>query len=133
MTSTAQNQRTALERAAHISLFTWRRAEPSDSVDDADRQGWWGDSVPAEAGDRIGSRLWLLRRQTITADTIRRAQHYCEEALQWLLDDGHITALEVAMERPSTTRLTARITLSRPDGDPMVLDFDDLLQVAYGV
>ena len=35
----AQDQRSWLERAVVISLFTWRRAEPSDPVDDQDRQG----------------------------------------------------------------------------------------------
>ncbi len=30
-----------LERAVVISLFTWRRAEPSDPVDDDERYGYW--------------------------------------------------------------------------------------------
>lgn len=130
---TAQLQRSALVRAAHISLFTWRRADPGDKVDDADRQGWWGDSFPSVAGDRIGSKLWLLRRRTITPQTIRDAQRFCEEALQWLVDDGHLTGVAVTIGRPSPTRLNAHIVLSRPDGDPVELNIDDLLQVAYAV
>lgn len=133
MTDVAHTQRVALERAVHISLFTWRRAEPGDKVDDADRQGWWGDSYPSEANDRIGSKLWLLRRQSINADTVRRAQRYCEEALQWLVDDGHLTGVQVTITRPSPTRLNARIVMYRPDGDPLELNIDDLLQVTHAV
>lgn len=130
---TAQLQRSALARAVHISLFTWRRADPSDQVDDADLQGWWGDSFPSVAGDRIGSKLWLLRRRKITPQTIRDAQRFCEEALQWLLDDGFLTDVTVTISRPSAVRLAGHIVLSRPDGDPIDLNLDDLLQVAYAV
>lgn len=131
--ATAQNQRTALERAVHISLFTWRRAAAGDPVDDVNRHGWWGDSFPSVVGDRIGSKLWLLQRRTITSQTIRDAQRYCEEALQWLLDDGHLTGVAVTIARPSPTRLNAHIVLSRPDGDPIDLNINDLLQVSYVV
>lgn len=63
-----------LRRAVTISLFSWRRAASDDALDDADRQGWWGDCAPSEAGDQIGSRLWLLRRRTLTDDTLRDAR-----------------------------------------------------------
>ena len=130
---TAQDPRSWLERAVVISLFTWRRAEPSDPVDDQDRQGWWADAFPAVANDRIGSRLWLLRRRTITAQTLRDAQRYCEEALQWLLDDGHVLAVVVTITRPSPTQLSGLIVLERPEGDPVTLNIDDLLQVNHGI
>ncbi|EPN56356.1 Phage GP46, partial [Pseudomonas syringae pv. actinidiae ICMP 19079] len=52
----------SLLRSVVISLFTWRRAEADDPIDDAERFGWWGDTYPTQANDRIGSRLWLLRR-----------------------------------------------------------------------
>lgn len=126
----ALDQRSALERAAFISLFTWRRAEPGDQVDGADLQGWWGDAFPAVADDRIGSRLWQLRRRTITAQTERDAQRFCEEALQWMVDDGHLTQVVVTITRPQPTRLAALIVLYRPDGDPLALSFDDVLQVS---
>ena len=122
-----------LQRAVHISLFTWRRADPGDPVDDADRQGWWGDSYPSQAADRIGSKLWLLRRRTITAQTLRDAQRFCQEALQWLVDDGHVTQVTVTITRPQATHLAAHIVLERPDGDPVTLNLDDLLQVKHGI
>ncbi len=122
-----------LERAVYISLFTWRRADPSDKVDDADRQGWWGDSYPSQVNDRIGSKLWLLRRRTITPQTQRDAKRFCEEALQWLIDDGHVTQVTVTITHPQATHLAAQIVLERPDGDPVTLNLDDLLQVKHGI
>lgn len=122
-----------LERAVHISLFTWRRADPGDQVDGADLQGWWGDTYPSEANDRIGSKLWLLRRRTITPQTQRAAQRYCEEALQWLIDDGHVTQVTATITRTRATHLAAQIVLERPDGDPVTLNLDDLLQVNHGI
>ena len=129
----APDVRSALQRAVVISLFTWRRAEPSDPVDDADRQGWWGDSYPGQPNDRIGSRLWLLRRRSITAQTLRDAQRYCEEALQWLLDDDLVTQVQVTITRPAAQKLAAHVLLQRPDGDPIDLTIDDLLQVSHAL
>ena len=76
----------SLLRAVVISLFSWRRAATDDPLDDAERYGWWGDSYPTVADDRIGSRLWLLRRVKLTSATQRDAEFYVHEALQWLLD-----------------------------------------------
>ncbi|MEE1920313.1 phage GP46 family protein, partial [Pseudomonas asiatica] len=64
-----------LIRTVVISLFTWRRAGPDDPVDDEERYGWWGDSFPRVADDRIGSRLWLLRRVKLTDRTQRDAEY----------------------------------------------------------
>lgn len=129
---TAQDARSALERAVIISLFTWRRAESSDPVDDAERHGWWGDSYPEQANDRIGSRLWLLRRRSLTAQTLFDAKRYAEEALQWLVEDGHVTRLGVTVSRSSQDRLQAVVLLYRPDGDPVSINIEDL-QVSHVV
>lgn len=129
MPMTAQEQETALRRAVEISLFTWRRADDSDQVDGNDKQGWWGDSYPSQVNDRIGSRLWLLRRKTITVQTIQDAKRYCEEALNWLIDDGHVITVDVTITRSFTTKLAGLIVLGRPNNDPLSFNFDDLLQV----
>lgn len=101
-----------LRRAVTISLFTWRRAGPDDAVDDSDRKGWWGDCVPSVAGDQIGSRLWLLSRRTLVADTFKDAQAYAEEALAWLLDDQIATVVTVTAERQGNDRMNLRVMLT---------------------
>jgi len=48
------NSLTPLVRAVMISLFTWRRANPDDALPGTERMGWWGDTFPTIANDRIG-------------------------------------------------------------------------------
>lgn len=121
----------ALRRGVDISLFTWRRAEADDPLDDAERYGYWGDSYPDQPGDRLGSRLWLLRRRRLDDATVRDADHYIREALQWMLDDGVLTGLDVQLTR-TREALRARLVLHRPTG-ALELNLDDLWQVIHAV
>ena len=122
-----------LRRSVTISLFTWRRAGPDDPVDDSDRQGWWGDCVPSVAGDQIGSRLWLLARRTLVAQTLQDAQAYAEEALAWLLDDQIVTAVTVTVERQGNDRMNLRATLTEQNGETLELNFADTWELINGV
>lgn len=126
------DQTVALHRAAVISLLTWRRAGADDPLDDAERYGWWGDSFPSQADDRIGSRLWLLRRRSLTAQTERDARDYAREALQWLLDDGRVTAVEISTQR-AIDRLDMRVLLTTPEGERVPVQLDNLWQVIHAV
>jgi phage gp46-like protein len=102
----------ALLRALVISLFTWRRANADDDLPTPDmRMGWWGDSVPTEPNDRIGSRLWLLSRAKMLPDIEIRAREYAEEALAWLVDDGVAARVDVEAERQGQDRLALGVTI----------------------
>ncbi|MBF8802209.1 phage GP46 family protein [Pseudomonas asiatica] len=114
-----------LRRAVTISLFSWRRAATDDALDDADRQGWWGDCAPSEAGDQIGSRLYLLRRRTLTDDTLRDAREYAEEALRWMTDDDIVTTVTVTAERLGNDRLNLVVLLTELNGETLKLAFED--------
>ncbi len=127
------NLETSLIRAVVISLFTWRRAAPDDPVDDEERFGWWGDSYPSVADDRIGSRLWLLRRVKLTAGTQRDAEFYANEALQWLLDDGQVLEVDVLTERVDSSRLNLRVMLIIPGGTRLHINPSQPLQVIYAL
>lgn len=82
----------ALNTAILLSLFTWRRAEPYDTLPSGtDPQGWWGDDTDLQDSEApLGSRLWLLIRSPLNADTARKAQDYAYEALQPLIDQGAV-------------------------------------------
>ncbi|ARB29973.1 phage GP46 family protein [Pseudomonas tolaasii] len=129
----SDNLKHALTRAVLISLFTWRRAAPDDAVDDGERFGWWGDSFPTVADDRIGSRLWLLRRVKLTRQTQLDAEFYAREALQWLIDDGHCSAIDVVSERLDDRRLNLRTQLTLADGERLDINPDNSWQVNYAV
>ncbi|VEF08441.1 Mu-like phage protein gp46 [Pseudomonas fluorescens] len=123
----------ALTRAVLISLFTWRRALTDDPVDDDELFGWWGDSYPNIADDRIGSRLWLLRRVKLTDATQRDAEFYANEALRWLMDDGHAIAIEVTSEKAEISRLNLTVIITVPGGNRIEIKPLSSWQVIYAV
>lgn len=122
-----------LIRSVVISLFTWRRAATDDPIDDEERFGWWGDSYPAIDDDRIGSRLWLLRRVKLTRETQLDAEFYAREALQWLLDDGHVIAIEITSVRAEVSRLSLGVSLTLSTGERLEINANQLWQVIYAV
>lgn len=119
-----------LTRAVIISLFTWRRADPDD--DSEQPMGWWGDSYPTIQNDRIGSRLYLLQRTTLTNKTVELARGYLEQALAWLKDDGVVSRIAINVLRRGTEIVTAEITLYRNDGSSQLITFDDLWSALNG-
>ncbi|HDM8438804.1 phage GP46 family protein [Yersinia enterocolitica] len=119
-----------LTRAVIISLFTWRRADPDDDAEHP--MGWWGDSYPTIQNDRIGSRLYLLQRTTLTHNTVELARGYLEQALAWLKDDGIVSRIAINVQRRGTEILTAEITLYRNDGGSQLITFDDLWSALNG-
>lgn len=121
-----------LTRAVVISLFTWRRAEASDPVDDDERYGYWGDAYPDRPGDRIGSRMWLLRRRTVTAETLLDAERYAREALVWMTEDLVVERVDVRVERVGRGRIDL-IVILWVDGEQRELRFDDVLGVINAV
>lgn len=116
----------ALPRAVIISLFTWRRANPDDDLPGDMKMGWWGDSFPPVANDRIGSRLWLLTRAKLLPETLRRAKEYAEESLRWLIDDGVAQRVDVEVERQGLSTLALACRIYRSDGSaPIDIRFPD--------
>ncbi len=123
---TETDQLTVMNRLVEISLLTWRRAENDDPIDDDERYGWWGDSYPAVTNNKIGSRLWLLKRRKLDQDTILDARHYIDEALQWLIDDLLITSFDVALTRIGLDQLKATITCYLPNSNPITYIINDI-------
>ena len=115
-----------LRSAILISLFTDARAADDDVLPEAgsDRRGWWGDALATIEGDRIGSKLWLLRRAKKTAATLADAQSWAMQALQWLVDDGLVAALQVSASVIEPDGLGLTITIRREGSDtPARFDF----------
>lgn len=110
-----------LHRALMISLFTWRRANRDDRLDDSERMGWWGDSLN---DDKIGSRLWLLGREKLTNETVRRAKTYAVEATKWMTKRA-VDAVNVQAVRTGVYDMELRIELI-VDGRSEQIGFKDL-------
>lgn len=123
--STSLGQSDSLVRAVVISLFTWRRANAQDVVE-GQRMGYWGDGAePPAANDRIGSRLWLLSREKVLQSTFNRAREYALEALQWLIEDGVASRVDVSAERYGANGMALTCTIYRVEGSTVTLRFDE--------
>lgn len=118
----ALEMESTLQSAVLISLLTEHRAAQDDRLPvegrserpiPPDRKGWAGDAF----GGRIGSRLWLLQREKQTEETRRRAISYAREALQWLIDDEQVVAIEISAAWQGIGRLEMTIRLQLPGGD----------------
>ncbi|MGA4368106.1 phage GP46 family protein [Pantoea ananatis] len=101
-----------LQTAIYISLFSDRQAREDDDYEGEDRRGWWGDTG---ADYPIGSRIWLLRRQRLTVAVANKAIDYAKEALQWLIDDGVVTSIDVQAQIVYPSRLNLSVTFQKPD------------------
>ena len=78
-----------LETAVIISLFTDQRVTIEELPDLIENQkGWWGDAITEIDGDQIGSKLWLLSASKNIDENIGKYETYCNDALQWMIDDG---------------------------------------------
>lgn len=116
----------ALSRAVIVSFFTWRRAEPDDDTEEV--FGWWGDTFPTIANDRIGSRLWLLRRSKLTNATAARIRDYARQALEWMEEDGVAARVEVTATRVGLTSVELGVVIWQHDGSKHAIIFDDIWQ-----
>ena len=67
----------------------------------------------------FGSRLHLLERAKNTEKTAALAEEYCREALQWLIDTGRATRIDVRTERDRSQdlhRLKLLVEVTQADG-----------------
>lgn len=96
-----------LQTSIILSLFCDARATDDELPDgETQRRGWWADQFSSESNDTTGSKLWMLWREKRVPETLRRAQHYCEQALKWMKDDGVASAVSVATSFASVAELT---------------------------
>lgn len=107
--------------AVLISLFTDRVARADDEIPDGtgDPRGWWAD----DAQHPIGSRLWLLGREKQLDSVPQRAQDYCREALQWMLDDGAVARFDISAAWVRASLLGVEVTAYRKDGTTNTVKF----------
>ena len=103
--------------AVLVSLYTDRHVIGHEVPPGAGRGGWWGGAYPVEGGDQEGSRLWLLQVvRTGRDETLRRAESYATEALQWLIDEGLARAVTATAEWWTDDALLITVTIAQDEG-----------------
>jgi len=105
-----------LATAVLLCLMTDVAADPSELRDGDVNRGWTGDAfdIDTAAGEvQLGSKLWLLRRRAIDdVETPRLAEDYARQALQTLIDQGAVAAIDVEATADSVAhRLDLEVTL----------------------
>ena len=95
------------ETAVNISLF-------SDARDENDG-GCWIDALIAPASIPA-SLLWKLQRaKIIDPETLRLAEDWARQALQWMFDDKVAKSITVVVERIVVNGLAWNIEIEKPD------------------
>ena len=100
-----------------ISILSDRRSVSDD--DPPDQKGWVGDALRKGNESLIGSRLWLLRSEKTTDETLVRANEYVTEALQSLIDDGIAVTVDVTSEYRDKIRgiIAIEAAIIKPSGE----------------
>jgi len=93
------------DSAIIVSLFSNARADGLF--------GFW-----ADAG--LGSKIWTLSREKIITVTIDKAKLYCEQALAWMVSEGHAESITVDVTRPSMSELSIKVTIGSQEYRYMV-------------
>lgn len=95
-----------------VSLFSDARAREDDELpagEGSDPRGWWA----AEPGDAYGSRLWLLARAKITAETVNQVREHASDALRWLVAAEIAERVDVDAVRIGSQRIDLSIAIRR--------------------
>jgi len=109
-----------LRSAVLVSLFTDQRCEDSElPACEKSKRGYFGDAL---YGDKTGSKLWLLNRSKVNADTLLKAKSYILDALNWLLEDGLVSKIEAICSFDKNKTLKINITLTQKDGNLLSLN-----------
>lgn len=135
--SGALDESQELATAVKVALGTDARAEPDDflpTIDSTDRRGWWGDVDAAQLynGWPIGTRLWLLQRESIRdagsqqGPTLVRIEQYVYEALQPFIDQKIVGRVLVTVFRTGTNSVETHVVLYRGNLPDIAMNFQTL-------
>lgn len=116
-----------LESSILISLYSDARVSLEElQPGEISRRGFWGDAVDNPENHNTGSKLWMLDRATITSELLESAREWCEEALQWLIDDRIAESVTVTTAYKPTDRSVMEIGIQivRPTGNRVAYKFD---------
>ncbi len=114
---------TYLRSAVIMSLFTDSRATEDEEPDVTQRRGYWGD-IDLDGDDSLGSKLWLHRRSKLTNDVANTVRDEAQDALDWLVEDNHVSELVVIVERQPPERLAYQIDITLLGGEFLSMSFE---------
>jgi phage gp46-like protein len=102
----------SFDTAINMSVFEERRADESEQPVNDLRRGWVGNELSDVDGFEIGSKLWQLYQARANEDTANKSVTILQEALIWLVEDGHLSNVTVSSQL-SSDNIDITITLVR--------------------
>lgn len=103
------------DTAINMSIYCERRATAAEVPVASRRRGWWGNVASQIDNFEIGSKVWLIKQERKTAETLNRIKDYINLGLEWLIIQDH--AVDVATEVTlinGSVRLI--VSIKRPNG-----------------
>jgi len=82
------------------------------------RGGCWANEFILQPG----SRYWTLKREKMTRQVVNQVKAFCENALKWLVDEGHIKSVLVNVIKINETTLSFNAVLTLNNGDTLKVD-----------
>lgn len=100
------------DTAIIVSLFTDKRALPSQVLENSLRRGWLGSEFTP--GFEMGSQLWIFSQARLTRDTINAMISIANQSLAWMITDNLAisTSADVSL---IAGRVVLQIEITRPD------------------
>ena len=118
-------QTNSLSTSLVLSLFTERRALPSEAATPSFRRGWWGNDALGRTNFEIGSKYWLLEMAKSSLSSQNLAITYTRQALNWLVQEGFLQQVEVDGDRSFRNRsLSLNIVLTFNSQDTVSTSFN---------
>lgn len=105
-----------------MSIFCEQR---DDSIEVPQmRGGWAGNQFQSIQGFQQGSLIWTLYQSIADETAATQAQQYIEDSLNWLIEDGILRDVEVAVFVVANYKLQTKISITRNDDTESVLFYD---------
>ena len=127
------SQDPSLATAVLVSLFCDAPLDDSQraALGIDDRRGYWVDAFAQ--GDRWGSLLWTLDRNTVSAETARLAEGYAKDALAWMVACGMADTVEVigTAVQGASARVELAVRITRPPREAS--RFGDTWEATYAL
>ena len=111
----------SLFSAVCVRLFTDQRADDSIIDDGTSKRGWWGDAF-MDNKKRVGSLLWVLQRQKINNETLRRIEDYASDALQDFITRKIASDISITATANIET-VELHIIITKPSGEKQEFAF----------
>lgn len=103
--------------AIEVSLFSDARADRTQIYLPEKRRGWIGDAATTIEGQNYGSLLWLVQQERLTQSTLNKCVSFVRDALQWMIDQGQASAVDVTGSIVPTKGVAINIQITAVSGN----------------